>query len=645
MSRVLCSYLLRAGALFIILAFHGAFAATQDMGNGFFDHGVAAPFSAPRGIAATVDGSGRDIALIWLMDHRGGYALLSVDTTTGKSEQFPLPFLPAGDAPYASILSSRNKFYTHFNSHFVEFDTVKRAFSFCEKTTPQMAMSMTEDDHGTIWSATYPQCGIVSFNPSTRELKDYGNVYSQEWAEYPRSIATDDAGWVYIAIGSTATQIITFDPNTGKGRPIIPEAERVKGYAYVYRDLNGKVYGQWSKGVAEWCELYRGEEKKIGKHDIIHPKPIIAASQGLFHRNLPDGKRIKTCNLIDGILAIEDPKTGDEKKLKFSYENDGAAIMGISTGPHGSIWGGTMFPMRSFSYNPAKDEWTNRECYGQWNTMVSQGEHLFVGGYGGGFLLEWNSLTKWVPTEKRKDDSNPIFLTECAPSINRPSHLVATPDGKLLILSGTPDYGYTGGGLLFWDRTNRTGTLIEHTDIIPEHSTASLLVLPNGKLLGGTTTSPGTGGEKKAAEAQMYLMDMATKKVEWHQAALSGIQEYTDLCSGPNGLVYGVADRKCFFVFDPATRKIIHTENINSKLGLIVSQQGPRVFVTSPDQSVYMLFVKGIAVVDPKTFDLKLAAASPVLISAGGDILNGRIYFGSGSHVFSYTLPAKTSEN
>jgi len=29
----------------------------------------------------------------------------------------------------------------------------------------------------------------------------------------------------------------------------------------------------------------------------------------------------------------------------------------------------------------------------------------------------------------------------------------------------------------------------------------SLTALPGGKLLGGTTTNPGTGGEKKAAEA------------------------------------------------------------------------------------------------------------------------------------------------
>ena len=47
-------------------------------------------------------------------------------------------------------------------------------------------MSMTEDDDGTIWSATYPNSGMVSYNPDTGEFRDYGSLYEQNWAQYPR---------------------------------------------------------------------------------------------------------------------------------------------------------------------------------------------------------------------------------------------------------------------------------------------------------------------------------------------------------------------------------------------------------------------------------------------------------------------------
>ena len=202
---------------------------------------MATPISNHRGTVATVDGRGHNVVLSWLNDYRGGYELLLIDVETGKAEEYPLPF-PPGDHPFASILSSRNKFYTHFNSRFVEFDPATRAFTFCGKTTPRMAMSMTEDDRGIIWSATYPNSGLVSFDPETREFKDHGYLYKQNWAQYPRSVAADDAGWIYLGIGSTRGQIIAFDPQSGAATPLVPEEQRVHGYSTVERDRDGKVY-------------------------------------------------------------------------------------------------------------------------------------------------------------------------------------------------------------------------------------------------------------------------------------------------------------------------------------------------------------------------------------------------------------------
>ena len=155
--------------------------STESLGNGFFHHGVATPISNHRGIVATCDGDGRNVVLVWLYDHRGGYALLMIDAETGESHEFPMPFPPGHDGPYASVLSSRNRYYTHFNSHFCEFDPEARAFTFCHDTAPQMAMGMTEDDNGRIWSVTYPNSGVVSYDPASREFRDYGHVYLQNW--------------------------------------------------------------------------------------------------------------------------------------------------------------------------------------------------------------------------------------------------------------------------------------------------------------------------------------------------------------------------------------------------------------------------------------------------------------------------------
>ena len=627
-----------AGAALLILAAHTALAETEDMGDGFYHHGVATPVSQHRGIVATVDGEGRNVALVWLFDHRGGYALLMIDAETGEADQVPMPFT-TGDCPFASILSSSNRFYTHFGNWFCEFDPAKREFTFSQETKPQMAMGMTEDDNGLIWSVTYPNSGVVSFDPETRELTDYGYVHEENWRQYQRYVAADDTGWIYFGVGSTNSHIIGLDPKTGVGKPMVPETERTKGSGYVYRDNDGKVYGHAKGGGEDWWVFHNGEATRIGAHETQDRKPIITSHQGLFHRSFPDGKLLKVCDLGNRKLTVEDPDAGETTTVDFDYTSEGAHIMGLATAPDGTIAGGTAFPMRFFNYDPEADEWTNRAAYGQWNTVVRQNDRFFVGGYGGGFLLEWDPAQEWVATVKDKEGCNPLFITDCTPPIHRPHDLLAHPNGKTIVLAGTPGYGYTGGGLLFFDRETREHTLVEHTDILPEHSTHSLVALPEGKLLGGSTIGAGTGGEVKATEAEMYIMDMATKAVEWREVVFPGAGGYTDMYVGPTGMVFGVVDTKTFFVFDPEDREVVHQQDLTATHGNTTSQQGPRVFVKGDHEAIYMLFRKGIAQLDPGTYEITMLAESPVAIGPGGDYLDGRVYFGSGSHVYSFEVP------
>jgi hypothetical protein len=628
-----------AGALFA-LPLEAAMAATEDLGNGFRHHGIATPVSNHRGIVATQDGEGRDVVLVWLFDHTGGYALLMIDAATGKAEQVPTPFPSGGDCPYASILSTRNRYYTHFGNHFCEFDPAKRAFTFVQQTAPQMAMSMTEDDSGVIWSATYPSSGVASYDPASGEFRDYGHVHPENWPQYPRSVAADDTGWIYFGIGPTNSQVCTLDRAGGAATPVIPEAERGHGYGTVYRDLNGKVYASPRDGATDgWYELYGGQATRIGPAPAVNHKPIITGSQGLVHTAFQSGKRLKSVDLTERRLTVTDPATGADTTVAFDYTSAGAHLMGLATSPDGTIVGGTAFPFCYFRYDPKADTWENRACLGQWNTVARQGDRFYAGIYGGGGLLEWDPTAEWVPTVEGQAGCNPQFLAKCEPTINRPHDLLAHPDGKTLVLAGTPGYGFTGGGLMIWDRETKQATVLTHTDLLPEQSTMGLVALEEGLILGGTTTSPGTGGEKKATEAELYILDLATRKIEWHAVVYPGAQNYTDLCRGPRGLVYGIVDQSRFFVFDPRSREVVHEEMVRDTHGPTTSQQGPRVFVQDGAGHIYLLFVKGVAQVDPETFAVTMLAESPVPIGPGGDHLDGRIYFGSGSHVYSYQLP------
>lgn len=614
-------------------------AASQDLGNGFFDHGVASPNSTSRGTIATIDGNGRNVVLVWLFDHRGTYALQMIDAESGKSEQFKVPFEPGLDAVYCSILSTKNKLYTLFANHFVEFDPAKRAFTFCKESMPQMTPGMTEDDKNVIWAATYPKCGVISFNPATKEFRDYGYVYEQNWRMYPSNVAADDNGYIYIGIGITASQLLVFDPSSGKAKPVLNEGERKHGYGYVYRDMDGKVYGKTAGGDkdGEWYEFYKGASTKIGQHTAIHRKPYITGSQGLFYNEFPDGKKIKNLDLIERKLVIEDPKSTVDKTIGFDYASEGAWVMGVAAAPDGTIAGGTTFPMRFFNYNPKTGKFVDRQAFGQFDALALQGDRFYFGVYPTGTLLEWDPSKPWVNT-KEGEETNPKIIAASSQNTHRPHRVLAYPDGKTIIMTGTPQYGYTGGGLVFWDRKKKVSTILNDTSIILDQSTFSIAALPKGKFIGGTTTQPGTGGIRKAKEAELYIMDLASKRVEWHKVLFPGVQEYSDICLGKDGLVYGITDRKRFFVFDPVKHVLVHEQDVPANFGTTPAKESLRVFIFGPNKEMYLLFKNGIVQVEPGTYKMTMKAESTVPINTGGDYLDGRIYFVSGSHLCSYQL-------
>ena len=634
MTRVVSCPLM---AVMILMAASTARCATKDLGDGFRDHGAATPVSTHRGLVATEDADGRNVVLLWLMDHRGGYAILMIDAETGKAEQIPMPVGIGGDSPFSSILATNNRFYTHYGSHFFEFDPAQRKFTFFHKTAPQMAMGMTEDDNGVIWSASYPQSGLVSYNPKTGEFKDYGHLYKQTWAQYPRYVAADDAGWIYFGIGSTASQIIAFHPATATTTPIVRDEERQHGSGQVTRDVNGKVYAHTGGAEGKWIELYKGVRTDLEEQPAIRAKSIITGSQGLFHRVFPDGKILKTLDPVEKVMVVEDPETKEEKRLTFDYTSDGAHVMGVNAAPNGTIAGGSAFPFRFFSYNPKTDQWQREPAFLQFNTVVTQGDKWYTGGYGHGFLLEWDPAQPWQDTKKGQA-GNPLWLAEANPDINRPHDLLAHPDGKTLVLAGTPGYGLTGGGLMFWDRETKQAEVIKHTHILPDHSPMSLVALPEGKLLIGTTIAAGTGGQVKAKVAELAIMDMASKQIEWHEAVLPNVYSYHDMVMAQNGMVFGIADGKRLFAFDPETRQIVMEKDIGPEFGSTTGEQQARTFVVGPDGTIYVLLRKGFAVLDPETRELQLLVESPVPVTVGGDILDGRIYFVSGSHLCSWEV-------
>ena len=74
--------------------------------------------------------------------------------------------------------------------------------------------------------------------------------------------------------------------------------------------------------------------------------------------------------------------------------------------------------------------------------------------------------------------------------------------------------------------------------------------------------------------SDVYILDLESKQVVWHDPVLEGVSEYTDLWPALDGLAYGFANRKRIFVFAPATRAVVVERDTEADFGPPPSHQG-----------------------------------------------------------------------
>jgi len=232
-------------------------------------------------------------------------------------------------------------------------------------------------------------------------------------------------------------------------------------------------------------------------------------------------------------------------------------------------------------------------------------------------------------------ETNPRVLAEWKEDICRPRTALAHPDGRHVLMAGFAGYGRCGGGVGIYDLdTGEAQLLTAEEDLLPSHSTVTLQALPNGDLVGGTSISAPGGGHVAATEAELWLMDFPARKVTFHTVPVPGDREITSIIVGPDGLVYGLSGNATFFVFDPESRQVMHSERLSQYGGT------PRhAWHIGPDGKLYVLLSKAILRVNPGTFEHEKLADTPVPVQAGGALVGGLLCFANGSHVWTYDVP------
>ncbi|MDD3119285.1 MAG: hypothetical protein PHQ27_08915, partial [Victivallales bacterium] len=621
--------------------------------DGFSDCGVAVPIGQLRGYVCTVDGEGRDVVLAQMMDCRGGYGVLQVDAETGASSFAPNPFpMPRWDAQYSSLLSKKNKYYTQFADHFLEYDPVKKKFTACYKTHPQMAMSMYESPSGVIWAASWPDCGLVSYDPARKKFTDYGSLNQENWQQYPESMIGEGDGWIYIGLGSTRGQMIAFNPATRECVKLVPDNKRRNpSMGEVRRYGDGLIRGRLTRRgnadpkketYGEWYVLHDGKTMPGKEPEAAPVNESITGNTWLRHNDFPSGRKLKKFDVGERELVFYNPTDGKDRIVKFDYPTEGAHVLGVIAGSDGRLYVPSMWPWLLAGIDPKNLGDRSLMPTYQDNIMLADGDNLYIGGYAGGYVADFQPGKPLHENKSGKPNvklDNPICYGKATPIVHRPHTLAVTPDGKTLIMGGTPGYGLTGGGLALVDTTTGNLQTIPATELIRDEACFSLVALSNELLLVGTTVEAGTGGEVKAKDCTLYIYDLPQRKIIWREKPFPGKAQISGMVRLPDGKVLGVANLRELFRFDPETKKIVARNNFE-KYGVAADAmgQGPRILFRDAAGNYYLLLKTGVAKVNPSNCEIIGFVKSPVEIGNGGAIIDDTLYFVTGSHLWNFDL-------
>jgi len=545
--------------------------------------------------------------------------ILSIDPDTGTTEVFPNPAQGEYGAWGMTVGPDGNVYLgTLPHAHFLKLDRKLGTLVDLGRpsSTEQFIWDVAFGSDNRLYGVTYPNCKLVRYDPATGRLEDLGRLDPTE--SYARSIVSSKDGFIYAGIGSSKVNIAAYEIGTGQRREILPPDVQGVGFARVYRSADGSVYG--AVGKREFHLTLWNATKLESRHTV----------PGAARNALRDAR---TLSLSDnnGILAltVTNPATHTKVEHEIAYQGHKLPLFRIGLGPDSVLYGSSMLP--SAFIKSGIDRHRLQEIgsvgAGEVYSFLSHGQRLLMGSYSGLSILM--SYQPNVPFHPAVESGNPVLvpLENGNPSW-RPMAMIAGPDGNVYV-GVVAGYGQLESPLIAWNV--ETGSIQQNYGIVHDQSVVSLVTW-HDFIIGGTTISGGGGSHPTQKDAKLFIWNPKTCQKEFEIVPVSGAANITDLVTAPNDLVYGVAAGNTLFEFDPATRTITNRKKLpfSNLIYNSVSVDGAG--------RIWGLAQNGIFMIDTTTFNALLVASSPVPITGGFALKNGKVYFISGSAVYSYTM-------
>jgi hypothetical protein len=404
---------------------------------------------------------------------------------------------------------------------------------------------------------------------------------------------------------------------TMQHREILPLEAQSAGITKVYRAKDGKIYA--STGARLFlCNHWTATE--VSPNDSNKPPSDTV--------KLRDGRTPSLTEKEGGLtLSTTNPATHAKVEHEVHYRGQKLSLFRIGVGPGDTLFGSSVLPIHFLRFDPA-----NRSVIeignlgaGEVYSFLTDRGRLVMGVYAGlSALMSYQPGEAFHPASGAGDPV--LFSPHGIATSWRPMTMVEGPDSAVYIGSVAP-YGQLESPLLKF--SPETGSSQQFA-VIHDQSITSLAVWHN-LIIGGSTINGGPGSHATQTSACIFLWDPATRQKTFEMVPVPGKAMILDLIAAPNNHVYGVAD-DTLFEFNPTTKTIIGRQPLPFSKPIYDS------VAVDGTGNIWGLAKEGIFTIDTKTSKVRLVAPSPVEITGGFAMRDGKIYFIAGSSVYSYTM-------
>ena len=507
-------------------------------------------------------------------------------------------------------------------------------------TTPKL----TVGTDGKVYAMCGPTGHVFSMNPATDEVVRYGiqGPERKYYIAYRGSLGVDDA-YIYSTFGNIPSETYT-----------VAMDKRTRAWTLL-EGLQGARIVQGRDGVTarhEEKDYWLVQGKAIPKKDKDEPPPWPVREPGPPPRQPKVSREVR---LLPG--AIDTRPDGTTRiwyrldrseawrSLTFSAHPAPMPFRTLGALPDGRLFATTTYN-GIHTFDPATKALAHQGIAPMSNYCATvAGGRVYLGSYpGGSSLFVWDPARPWTINKARPDHPAPA-MTEAA---SNPRKLPVLMDRRQKAPGGfqhvwfvehafdhTLYFAIHGerhniGSVIAWREldTGASGFLREPFEL---YDPAGLCLAGNGRtLVFATRAIPGLKGEPKPDAGRVFVIDVATRKVEWSIDPLPGVESAGMVVEGKPGEVILAALRKgewrhdrklkreeqetvgetVLYKIDMRKRKVTQRVDVPGYLAGRREYYWMINFVKGPDDMIYTFHEEQLVRIDPA--DLRITALSKV---------------------------------